>query len=358
MIVDYYGDDISGMTDIEIAKEYGIDDAIVASFDVIPLQTRGGDTPDIQYGMKLLDVLSYDPKTGYVTFRVLPYNIASASFAAAGLKPVENIYMTGNTWDVNYKYEDYGLFWDADDIDAGATYFNRYMSNNWVHYVFNVDDLLAYEARSAYGVQLRLYHFQDYDLAPDEDAPLGYYYIDYENELASPFTTLYPNNPGGNSIEIVDIPYKYLLNAEGYPEIDPITGVTMLGYIPVETELSAELFPGDATDPYGGYRYFLDGALPIVFVNGMYMSADDAKEIYGIDLGMEMPHEAVIDFDGLDESLFIVDPTTYAKISMNPEASAAARAAAIGHTIKARYYINGPLGTYYIEGAVKIVGVG
>ena len=189
--------------------------------------------------------------------------------------------------------------------------------------------------------------------------PLITLYTDYENELASPFTTLYPNNAGGNyNIEVVDIPYKYQLDADDYPVIDPTTGITMLDYIPVETELSAETFPGDATDPTGGYRYFLDGALPVVFCDGMYMSADDAAYLYGIDLGLEMPHEAVIDFDGLDESLFIVDPTTYAKISMNPEASAAARAAAVGHTITARYYLNAPLGTYYIEGRVKIVGVG
>ena len=357
IITGYYYDDISGMTDIEIAKQYGLDDAIVASFEVVPLKTRGGDTPDIQYGMKLLDVLSYDTKTGYVTFKVLPHNIASASFVAAGLKPVEGVYMTGNTWDTSFRYEDYGLFWNPSALGDGATWFNRFKSDDWVHYVFDVYDLLAYEARSAFGVQLRLYQWQDYDLE-DESNPDNIVYIDYENELASAFTTLYPKKEDDSDIEITDVPYKYLLDATGYPVIDPATGVTMLDPLPAEIELPADLFPGDPSDSKGGYRYFLDGVLPVVSINGITMSAADAKEIYGIDLGLEMPNEAEIDFDGLDESLFIVDPKTYAKISMNPKASASARAAAVGHTIKARYYINAPLGTYYIEGKVKIVGVG
>jgi hypothetical protein len=350
-----YPEDAS-LTDIELARKYGID-CIIPTFEVISLQTRGGDTPDIQYGMEVLDVLACDTKTGYVTFKVLPHNIASASFAAAGLKPVEGVYMTGNTWDVNYRYEDYGLYWDPSNMDAGANYYNAYRTNNWVYYVFDVYDLHAYEARSAFGVQLHLYQWQDYDIE-DESNPDNIVYIDYENELASAFTTLYPNNAGGGNIEITDVPYKYLLDATGYPVIDPATGVTMLDPLPAEIELPADLFPGNASDPNGGYRYFLDGVLPVVSVDGMNMSAADAKEIYGIDLGLELPDEAEIDFDGLDESLFIVDSKTYAKISMNPKASAAARAAAVGHTIKARYYINAPLGTYFIEGKVKIVGAG
>ena len=365
-----YGYDTSGKSDKELAKEFGLD-AIIGTMNVISLQTRAGAAPDIDCRMDIIDVVSYDNATGYITLKVQPRNIVSASFVAGGLKPRYDIGLTDRNggyiqgWDPDAIWSYSGLFRAEDPVDNIMTYTIP---------VWSLEDLQAYQARTAFGVQLKLYHFLDYDTTEDYDwdncdwdryyndwdyyPPVITVYTDYENELASTFTTLYPNKAGDKDIEIVDLPYKYLLDADGNPEVDPTTKVTMLGYIPIETELPAELFPGDATDPNGGYRYFLDGALPVVFCDGMYMSADDAAYLYGIDLGLEMPHEAVIDFDGLDESLFIVDPTTYAKISMNPEASAAARAAAVGHTITARYYINAPLGTYYIEGRVKIVGVG
>ncbi len=362
-----YGYDTSGKSDKDLAKEFGVD-AIVGEMNVISLQTRAGAAPDINCRMDIIDVVSYDNATGYITLKVQPRNIVSASFIAGGLKPRYDIGLSdGNGyyirgWDPYDWSSATGIFRAEDPVDVSKTFTIP---------VWSLEDLQAYQARTAFGVQLKLYHFLDFDSKEDYDwdncdwdlyysdpdyyPPVITVYTDYENELASTFTTLYPNAVGGGyDIEAVAAPYKLRLDAEGNPVINDAYGICMLDYTEEESVLPYNVFYNAENESEPGYRTYLDGLVPVVLYQGVYMSAEDAKRVFNVDLGLRLSEEAEFDFDGVDENVFIVDPETYATIEMNPEASEEARAAAKGHKIVARYRIDGPLGSYYMSGAVNI----
>ena len=170
-------------------KDQGIK-GLVAWFDVRKVNTRSGSGEgDVQYGMKILDITAPEDGSGEITFKVLPVNIASESFAAGGLKPRYDIGLTSETgayirgWDP-YDYLSYsGLFRAEDPLDPDKTFSFP---------VWNLSDLQAWQGRSAFAVQLHLYQSQDFEEAVS-DGGENADPISYENELASPFTTLYPN---------------------------------------------------------------------------------------------------------------------------------------------------------------------
>ena len=335
-------DEISGQAFRDFLKEYGIHD-IFAWFDVRPVNTRsGGDDAKEQYGLKILDVVKADGNTGEITFKVMPFNIASASFAAAGIKPVEGVYMTGNTWDVNYRYENYGLFWDASSMESGADYYNRFISNNWVYYVYNVEDLQAYEARSAFAVQLRLYQLQDYAMTFDDETQ-DYIYKDYDNELASTYTGLYPNIL--DPIEL--LPGAYM--PDPYGNLVSIDGKDEYQTLPYN------VFRKDGTSAEPGYRTIMEGATPAFVINGETVSAKKAYE-----MGYKLPgYEFLIDYnyigDDLDDIVILTrNEDGLLEVEMDPDALEDARKKAVGSSVEGIYIFKTPFGDIGGKGYVTI----
>ena len=348
----------------EEAKDWGYK-GIVAFFNVKPVNTRADEAEEeLEYGFEILDVLSADNTTGEITFLVMPKNIASAQFAANGLKPVKEIYMTDNTWDYNYRYEDFGLFWDGDDLEAGAAWYNRWFSDNWVHYVYNIEDLVAFEARSAFAAQLRMYHLQDFDYNEDafegDEIDWDNLYIDYENELASPYNVLYPDV---TEIEIPGEPYKPTYDEEGNPEEDE-DGYAVLE--PAMFEHQQLPYSSLRENPAGekkdqdpkGYRVILDESIPAVKVDGgPAMTFADAAEKYGLILPaytIEFKEFTFSNEANAKEPLYIGTEKVYAEVEMNPDKSAAERKLAIGDVITGYYTYSTAIGSFEGWGDVTI----
>lgn len=347
----------------EEAKEVGYI-GVVAFFNVKPVNTRADEAGDLEYGFEIMDVLSADNTTGEITFLVMPENIASAQFAANGMKPVKEIYMTDNTWDVNYRYEDYGLFWDGDNLEAGADYYNRYFSDDWVHYVYNIEDLVAYEARNAFAAQLRLYHWEDYDLNMDalsgEEIDWDNLFIDYENELASAYNVLYPDV---TEINILPDPYKPELDEDGNPKVDEegntvlVKAVPEYQYLPYSSLRENPVGETESQDPKG-YRIILDQAVPGIEIDGNVYTVEDAAKKGFILPKIETKFDQFTYDEGtandVDEENFVETAQVYAEIEMNPAKSAAERKLAVGNIITGWYYFETAIGKTPFYGEVEI----
>ena len=347
----------------EEAKEVGYI-GVVAFFNVKPVNTRADEAGDLEYGFEIMDVLSADNTTGEITFLVMPENIASAQFAANGMKPVKEIYMTDNTWDVNYRYEDFGLFWDGDNLEAGADYYNRYFSDDWVHYVYNIEDLVAYEARNAFAAQLRLYHWEDYDLNVDalsgEEIDWDNLFIDYENELASPYNVLYPDV---TEINILPDPYKPELDEDGNPKVDEegntvlVKAVPEYQYLPYSSLRENPVGETESQDPKG-YRIILDQAVPGIEIDGNVYTVEDAAKKGFILPKIETKFDQFTYDEGtandVDEENFVETAQVYAEIEMNPAKSAAERKLAVGNIITGWYAFETAMGKTPFYGEVEI----
>lgn len=220
----------------------------------------GGDKP-VKYCMHILDVVSADNNSGEITFKVLPINIASESFAASGHEPRYDIGMTDNKgayiqgWDPDadafFGYT--GIFRAEDPLNTDNTFSVP---------VWKLSDLQAWQGRSAFAVQLRLYQFQDF-LIDGKDEYGHSVYSDFENELASPYTALYPN-----ILEPIEmLPGAYVTGPDGDPV--PVNGEEHQ-YLPYNVLCQ------DGTPKEPGYRTILNGVMPAFVINGKTVTAEEA----------------------------------------------------------------------------------
>ena len=346
----------------EEAKDYGNSSAVVAFFNVKPVNTRAEEADaEVEYGFEIIDVLSADNTTGEVTFLVLPKNIASAQFAANGLKPNYSLeffdrngyYMSAGSAEEGY----------ADEMYLGGYRLpNDFDMNDWLVGVWDYESLKAFEARSAFAAQLRLYRFQDFDINWDAYYEDDYdnLFIDYENELASPYNTLYPN---ATEINILPDPYKPELDEDGNPKTDDegntvlVKAVPEYQYLPYSALRENPVGEKENQDPQG-YRIILDQVVPGVEIDGTVYTVEDAAK-----KGYILPAiETVFDeftYDAgtaaeVDEENFKETAQVYAEIEMNPEKSAALRKLAVGNVITGWYHFETPIGETPFCGQVEI----
>ena len=355
----------------EEMKEMGIT-GILPFFNVKPLKTRDSEEEEDGIGdpqFIITGVESVDETSGEITFNILPVNVASAQYAANGLKPVKNVYMTAESYDPEYGIESYGVFDNGEDWG----WYNRRASQSWAHYVYDIDELKAYEDRAAFAAQLRLYAFQDYDEDRDIDwdnfdwdayledddyeiptVLLGY--IDYENELASPYNVLYPDP---TEIEILPDPYKWEENEDGEQELVPaVPEYQYLPYSALRKDGDDAVGEDPEQDPKG-YRIILDGAIPAVKIEGEVMTIEDAaKAGYLVPAVKTVFDEFTYDKgkakEALDEENFVETAQVYAEIEMNEEKTAAERKLAVGNIITGHYYFETYMGQTPFYGQVEI----
>ncbi|MBP5720963.1 MAG: hypothetical protein J6W82_07850 [Bacteroidales bacterium] len=299
-------DKISGQAFRNFLKEYGIKD-IFAWFDVRQVNTRaGGDDNTEKYSLRILDIVKADNNTGEITFKVMPVNIASESFAAAGLKP---------------------------EVDVN--------NNNWAHYVYDYDKLQAYQNRTAFAVQLRLYQIQDFQIA-DHDKDNKPIYKDYENELASTYTGLYPN-----ILEPIE-----LLQGAFVP--DPKGDLVSVDGLNKDQTLPYNVFRKDGTDAEPGYRIIIDGLTPAFIIGGKKVSAKEAYELGYMLPGYELKSD-VVKKGAVDDAVMIsTNSDDLVEVEMDPDASEAVRKAAVGGSVEAKYTLKTPFGTTQCIGSVTI----
>ncbi len=332
-------EDVEGPEIREFIKDGGIEDCLVAWFDVRNVKTRaGGDGKDVKYCMHILDVVSADSNSGEVTFKVLPINIASESFAAGGLKPRYDVGMTGSDgsyirgWDDPYNWSPSGIFRAEDPVDPARTYSFP---------VWTLSDLQAWQNRSAFAAQLRLYHFHNYLIEgkDENDEPV---YSDFEDELASPYTTLYPN-----VLEPIELlPGAYVTGPDGNPV--PVDAGGEYQYLPYDVLRES----GTSAEP--GYRVILDGAMPAFNIDGKIVSAADAYKMGYMVYGSGIQWEEFSYSSESLEDLVVGTGQVYAEVEMNPNKSAAERKAAIGGKITGKYTLFTPFGNMSCSGTVEI----
>lgn len=272
--------------------------------------------------MQILDVVSADNNSGEVTFKVLPVNIASESFAAGGLKPMYDVGMTDGTGSNIRRYNDpdpwapsLGLFRAEDPLDE---------NNTLTMPVWRLEDLQAWQSRNAFAVQLRMYHFHNY-LIKGKDDDDNLVFSDFEDELASPYTTLYPNvmDP------ITLLPGAYVTGADGNPV--PVAGNYEYQYLPYD------VLRQNGTSAEPGYRVILDGATPAFSIDGKIVSAEDAYKMGYMVYGTGIKWDGFTYSSESLENLVVGTGQVYAEVEMNPEKSAAERKAAIGGKITGKY---------------------
>ena len=351
----------------EDAKDYGDRDAVVAFFNVKPVNTRADEAEDLEYGFEILDVLEADNTTGEITFLVLPQNIASAQFAANGLKPKYNIGL--------YAGGAVGGYEADPDSDYGYTFagvFGMDERERWENSgydvltfgVWNIEDLEAYQARTAFAAQLRLYRIQDYELNYDalyaEEIDWDNLYIDYENELASPYNVLYP---AATEINILPDPYKPELDEDGNVVTDDegntvlVKAVPEYQYLPYSSLRENPVGEPENQDPKG-YRIILDQAVPGIEIDGnVYTVEDAAKKGYVLPAIKTVFDEFTYEqgkATELDEENFVETSKVYAEIEMNPDKTAAERKLAVGNVITGWYHFETAIGDTPFYGQVEI----
>ena len=311
----------------------------VLEYDVKPVNTRAEE--EEEENAPALQILSaeYDDdvdETGIVTFTVLPVNIASAQFAANGLKPNYEIglwaggYVTG--WDLDGKK--YGYF-SMDERDVIEENGGQVLTFG----VWTAKDIDAYKARTAFAASMRL---------KDADGGSGtyhYYYGEWVddlvpeyNEVASTYNVLYPD---ATKIEILPDPYKELEDG------------------------SVRLFTEDETHqrlPYNSdeTRIILDGAVAAVSIDGgepMSIAAANAAGYVIPDV--KISETAKIDYiqGGENEPLekdFTVNANTYATVNMNLDEPASDRKLEIGNLVAGTYTFTSILGDFTASGDVLI----
>ena len=346
---EYRDAETTGPLTREELKEIGLS-GIIAFFDVKPVNTRADDDPDApKPSFEILSVDKVDTTTGEITFTVLPHNVASAQFAATDIKPtmMYTFDRSGNTLYYPYVSEENGT----------AQFFQSDGSIYWPS--FNIEDVENYRARTAFAAQLRLYNWQTYDSYEDYDwdncdwerfyedwdywPDIITYFIDYENELASPYNVLFPAVT--SEIEVLPDVYR--------PEEDEETGETVLvkatpeyQYLPYTALRGADPCIGEEEDQDPkGYRIYLDQAVPAVSIDGGDpITLEEAAAKGYVIPKYELSETAKFDYDkgtaaDVDKNNFVETPEKYAEIEMNKEADLLDRFAAVGNIIKGTYTV-------------------
>ena len=334
----------------------------ILEYDVKPVNTRAEEVEEENAPSLQILAAEYDDdvdETGIITFTVLPVNIASAQFAANGLKPNYEIglwaggYVTG--WNLEGKNAGFFSIDERDVIEE-----NGY--NVLTFGVWNVEDLENYQARTAFAASMRLkyqepigtgvYHYYYGEVADD-------YYPEY-NEIASTYNVLYPD---ATEIEILADPYKPELDEDGNVVTDEegntvlVKAVPEYQYLPYSALRENPVGEKENQDPQG-YRIILDQVVPGVEIDGTVYTVEDAAK-----KGYILPAiETVFDeftYDAgtaaeVDEENFKETAQVYAEIEMNPEKSAALRKLAVGNVITGWYHFETPIGETPFCGQVEI----
>ena len=340
----------------EELKELGIT-GILPFFDVRPVNTRDDDAPEApQPAFVITSVDKVDTATGEITFTVQPLNVASAQYAANGLKPMYDIgltdgygyYIRGWNPEAPYWYPT-GTFRAEDVQDESRTLTVP---------VWSLNDLRAYQDRAAFAAQLRMYAFQDCDENPyyeyyDDEEP----YIDYENELASPYNVLYPKV---SEIKILPEPYKKETDGKVRPFLEDEVYQT-LPYSALRKDGDNAIGEKPEQSPKG-YRIILDQAVPVVVIDDSEPMSLEAAEKAGYHVPpIETSFKEFKYFDPEDEELaeekkdnFVETPKVYAEFEMNEEAPASSRKMEVGDWIVGIYEFKSLLGTFEAFGCVEI----
>ena len=339
---------------------------ILPFFNVKPVDTRAdADDDDPKPEFIITGVKSVDTTTGEITFEIMPKDIASADFAANGLKPQKDVELRWNGIPGVLQ----GLpVWGTNHQDGGRGYFGYGEDFTWSVPVWKYEDLVKFENRTAFAAQLRLYNLQYADVdwdefdwdAFEEDEDYEIPWIDYENELASPYNVLYP---GVTNVEILGEPYKPTYDEDGKPVVDG-DGYAVLE--PAMEEHQQLPYSSLRDNPAGekktqdpkGYRVILDESIPAVIINGGEpMTFEDAAEKYGIILpeySIEFKEFTYTNEENAEKPLYIGTEKVYAEVEMNGDFSAAERMVAIGDFITGFYTYNVGLGSFEGWGDVEI----
>ena len=338
----------------EELKELGIS-GILPFFDVRPVNTRDDDAPEApQPAFVITSVDKVDTATGEITFTVQPLNVASAQYAANGIKPIKDLYMTDAVFDDYY----YMLYWPVLTQDGESYQYTDVDWDRFVHYVYDYNDLKAYEDRAAFAAQLRMYAFQDFDENPyyeydDEEEP----YIDYENELASPYNVLYPKV---SEIQILPEPFKKEEDGKVRPFLQDEVYQT-LPYSALRKDGDNAIGEKPEQDPKG-YRKILDQAVPVVSIDGGQPMTLEAAEAAGYHVppittdfvGFTYEDKNYDDLPEDRQANFVETNKVYAEIEMNAEKSASSRKKEVGDVITGTYEFKSLLGTFEACGYVTI----
>ena len=354
----------------EEIKELGIT-GILPFFDVRPVNTRDDDAPEApQPAFVITSVDKVDTTTGEITFTVQPVNVASAQYAANGLKPMYNIGLTDRNggyiqgWDPDAYWYYSGLFRAEDPVESVTTFTVP---------VWNLDELKAYQDRTAFAAQLRMYSWQDYDSYEDYDwdncdwdryyEDWDYYpdiitfFTDYENELASPYNVLYPNV---SEIMILPDPYKKEDNGSVRPFAEDEIWQT-LPYSALRKDGEAAIGEKPEQDPKG-YRIILDQAVPVVSIDGgapmtLEAAAEAGYNVPAITTSFKEFEYYDSEGDELAEELkvnFVETPQVYAEFEMNEEVPASSRKKEVGDLIAGIYEFKSVIGAFEAVGLVEI----
>ena len=230
--------------------------------------------------------------------------------------------------------------------------------DRFVHYVYDYNDLKAYEDRAAFAAQLRMYAFQDFDENPyyeydDEEEP----YIDYENELASPYNVLYPKV---SEIQILPDPYKKEEDGSVRPFLEDEVFQT-LPYSALRKDGDNAIGEKPEQDPKG-YRIILDQAVPVVSIDGgepMSLEAAEKAGYHVPPITTEFKEFKYYDPDGAElaeekKANFVETPKVYAEFEMNAEKPASSRKMEVGDHILGWYEFKSLLGAFQAFGSVEI----
>ena len=337
-------------------------------YDVKPVNTRAEEEEEENAPALQIIAADYDDdvdETGIITFTVMPVNIASAQFAANGLKPKYNIglYAGGSVGgyeadpDSDYGYTFAGVF-GMDERDMWEGYGYDVLTFG----VWNIEDLEAYQARAAFAASMRLkyqegvgtgvYHYYYGDIADD--------FFPEFNEIASTYNVLYPD---ATEIEILPDPYKPELDEDGNVVTDDegntvlVKAVPEYQYLPYSSLRENPVGEPENQDPKG-YRIILDQAVPGIEIDGnVYTIEDAAKKGYVLPAITTLFDEFTYEqgkATELDEENFVETSKVYAEIEMNPAKTAAERKLAVGNIITGWYHFETAIGKTPFYGQVEI----
>ena len=337
-------------------------------YDVKPVNTRAEEEEEENAPALQIIAADYDDdvdETGIITFTVMPVNIASAQFAANGLKPKYNIglYAGGSVGgyeadpDSDYGYTFAGVF-GMDERDMWEGYGYDVLTFG----VWNIEDLEAYQARAAFAASMRMkyqegvgtgvYHYYYGEIADD-------YFPEY-NEIASTYNVLYPD---ATEIEILPDPYKPELDEDGNVVTDDegntvlVKAVPEYQYLPYSSLRENPVGEPENQDPKG-YRIILDQAVPGIEIDGnVYTIEDAAKKGYVLPAITTLFDEFTYEqgkATELDEENFVETSKVYAEIEMNPAKTAAERKLAVGNIITGWYHFETAIGKTPFYGQVEI----
>ena len=331
-------------------------------YDVKPVNTRAEEEEEDKAPALQIIAADYDEdtvdETGIVTFTVMPINIASAQFAANGLKP---------NYEIGLWAGGYVTGWDLDGHNAGFFSMDErdYIEANGYDVltfgVWKIEDLEAYQARAAFAASMRLKY---------QDGGTGVYHYYYGewvddllpeyNEIASTYNVLYPD---ATEIEILPDPYKPELDEDGNVVTDEegntvlVKAVPEYQYLPYSSLRENPVGEKEDQDPKG-YRIILDQAVPGIEIDGnVYTLEDAAKKGYVLP-AIETKFDEFTYEQGtaeeLDEENFVETAQVYAEIEMNPAKSAAERKLAVGNIITGWYHFETAIGKTPFFGQVEI----